>query len=95
MQEDFFTKIANLLKKYWYVILILLIFSLFSETVRHFILGSIMFVALGFLFLVIGSFIYFDIFPDSLYVAENTKFFFIFIIKYSSIFMIPYNFIYI
>ena len=61
MQEDFFTKIANLLKKYWYVILILLIFSLFSETVRHFILGSIMFVALGFLFLVIGSFIYFDI----------------------------------
>jgi hypothetical protein len=61
MQEDFFTKIASLLKKYWYLILILLIFSLFSETVRHFILGSIMFIALGFLFLVIGAFIYFDI----------------------------------
>lgn len=61
MQEDFFTKIANQLKKYWYVILILLILSLFSETVRHFILGSIMFLAIGFLFLVIGAFIYFDI----------------------------------
>jgi len=61
MQEDFFTKIANVLKKYWYVILILLIFSLFSESVRHFILGSIMFIALGFLFLVISAFIYFDI----------------------------------
>lgn len=61
MQEDFFTKIASLLKKYWYLILILLFLSLFSETIRHFILGSIMFIALGFLFLVIGAFIYFDI----------------------------------
>jgi hypothetical protein len=61
MQGDFFTKIASLLKKYWYLILILLILSLFSETIRHFILGSIMFIALGFLFLLIGAFIYFDI----------------------------------
>ena len=61
MQGDFFTKIASLLKKYWYLILILLILSLFSETIRHFILGSIMFMALGFLFLLIGAFIYFDI----------------------------------
>ena len=61
MREDFFTKIASLLKKYWYLILILLFLSLFSETIRHFILGSIMFIALGFLFLVIGAFIYFDI----------------------------------
>lgn len=61
MQEDFFNKIGNLLKKYWYVIFILLILSLFSESVRALILASMMFIAIGFVILLIGAFVYFDI----------------------------------
>lgn len=61
MKEDFFNKIANFLKEYWYIILALLFLSLFSETIRTLIIGSLMFIIIGFTILLIGAFIYFDI----------------------------------
>lgn len=61
MEQDFFNKVGNLLKKYWYVIVILLLLSLVNETARALILASIMFIAIGFVILLIIGFVYFDI----------------------------------
>lgn len=72
MQEDFINKIGNLLKEYWFVIFILFILSLFSESVRALILASMMFIAIGFVIFLIGAFVYFDIIKKSSKVILDT-----------------------